>query len=69
MNNYLKIILGEFIESGHFYFSKRELIEDGFIQGRKIGFVEMPKEMCIEIDDESDWNLAENMAKTLHLGK
>lgn len=29
----------------------------------------MPKEMCIEIDDESDWNLAENMAKTLHLGK
>ncbi|XP_067127360.1 N-acylneuraminate cytidylyltransferase A [Centruroides vittatus] len=54
---------GELMESGHFYFSSVDLIKKGLFQGGKCGYVEIPKEMCIEIDSESDWKIAERQVQ------
>ncbi|XP_076326176.1 CMP-sialic acid synthase isoform X6 [Tachypleus tridentatus] len=54
---------GELVESGHFYFVRRYLVMSGMLQGRRCGYVELPAELCIEIDSEFDWMMAEHQVK------
>ncbi|GFU88964.1 n-acylneuraminate cytidylyltransferase [Trichonephila clavipes] len=52
---------GELVESGHFYVSRASLIRENLLQGKRCGYVEMPEELCIEIDSETDWIIAEKL--------
>ncbi|KFM71836.1 N-acylneuraminate cytidylyltransferase, partial [Stegodyphus mimosarum] len=52
---------GELVESGHFYVSRVSLIKENLLQGKRCGYVEMPEELCIEIDSETDWIIAEKL--------
>lgn len=52
---------GELVESGHFYVSRASLIRDNLLQGKRCGYVEMPEELCIEIDTETDFIIAEKL--------
>jgi len=61
------LIAGEFVESGHFYCFTTELVEnDKVLQGQKCGIVEIPYQMCVEIDNPFDWIIAETVVK--HFG-
>lgn len=44
-----------------FYFSRRNLIEDGVFQGGRCGYVEIPEEFSIEIDTPFDLAFAEQV--------
>ncbi|XP_035208729.1 N-acylneuraminate cytidylyltransferase A-like [Stegodyphus dumicola] len=52
---------GELVESGHFYVSRVSLIKENLLQGKRCGYVEMPEELCIDIDSETDWIIAEKL--------
>jgi len=52
---------GEIVENGMFYFSRRNLIEDGVFQGGRCGYVEIPEEFSIEIDTPFDLAFAEQV--------
>ncbi|CAB4068218.1 CMAS [Lepeophtheirus salmonis] len=52
---------GELVENGMFYFTKREFIEKGYIQGGRMFYVEIPPEYSIEIDSAFDMFLTETM--------
>ena len=52
---------GDVVENGMFYFSRRELIEDGLFQGGKCGYVEIPQEYSVEIDSPFDLAFAEQV--------
>ncbi|XP_064478551.1 N-acylneuraminate cytidylyltransferase A-like isoform X1 [Ornithodoros turicata] len=45
---------GEIIETGHFYVTKAEYIQEGLLQGGRCGFVELPQHLCHEVDTEED---------------
>ena len=53
---------GEIVENGMFYFARRELIEQGLLQGGHCGYVETPQEYSIEIDSAFDLAFAEQVA-------
>jgi len=50
---------GEIVENGMFYFTKRDLLEQGVFQGGRIGYVEIPAEDSIEIDSKLDLLIAQ----------
>lgn len=50
---------GELIESGSFYFSTRELVMTGLLQGGRMSYYEMPIASSMDIDYPHDWKPAE----------
>jgi len=50
---------GELIESGSFYFSTRQLVMSGVLQGGRMSYYEMPRSSDIDIDYPHDWKPAE----------
>ncbi|XP_067435832.1 N-acylneuraminate cytidylyltransferase A [Thunnus thynnus] len=51
---------GELCENGSFYFTKRDLIlNEGLLQGGKVGYYEMLPEYSVDIDVDIDWPVAE----------
>lgn len=50
---------GELIESGSFYFSTRQLVMTGVLQGGRMSYYEMPRSSDIDIDYPHDWRPAE----------
>lgn len=44
-----------------FYFSRRNILEEGRFQAGKCGFVEIPQEYSIEIDSPFDLAFAEQV--------
>uniref|UniRef100_A0A8C6TE93 N-acylneuraminate cytidylyltransferase n=1 Tax=Neogobius melanostomus TaxID=47308 RepID=A0A8C6TE93_9GOBI len=51
---------GELCESGSFYFTQRELIEEqGLLQGGKVAYYEVRPEYSVDIDVDIDWPVAE----------
>ncbi|CAL8242341.1 unnamed protein product [Merluccius merluccius] len=51
---------GELCENGSFYFATRDLImNQGVLQGGKIGYYEMLPEYSVDIDVDIDWPVAE----------
>ncbi|MEE6477408.1 hypothetical protein FKM82_011505 [Ascaphus truei] len=54
---------GELYENGAFYFSTREIITKGFLQGGYAAFYEMKPEHSIDIDVDLDWPIAEQRVK------
>ncbi|XP_068134046.1 N-acylneuraminate cytidylyltransferase isoform X2 [Hyperolius riggenbachi] len=54
---------GELYENGSFYFTTRELISRGMIQGGKLAYYEMRPEYSVDIDVDLDWPIAEQRVK------
>ncbi|XP_056410409.1 N-acylneuraminate cytidylyltransferase [Hyla sarda] len=54
---------GELYENGSFYFTTREIIERGLIQGGKMAYYEMKQEHSVDIDIDLDWPIAEQRVK------
>jgi len=52
---------GEMVENGMFYFTRRNLLEQGLFQGGRCGYVEIPAEYSIEIDSILDIAVAEQI--------
>ncbi|XP_003740133.1 N-acylneuraminate cytidylyltransferase A [Galendromus occidentalis] len=50
---------GEIIESGHFYITRCPLARNGILQGGRCGFVEIPSHLCVEVDSDEDFAVAE----------
>lgn len=50
---------GELIENGMFYWTNRDLVQKGLLQGAQSAYVEIEPEDSLEIDTEMDWMLAE----------
>ncbi|XP_006814772.1 N-acylneuraminate cytidylyltransferase-like [Saccoglossus kowalevskii] len=50
---------GELFENGQFYMFTRELLDQGLIQGGKIGYYEMEPQYSVDIDTDLDWPIAE----------
>lgn len=50
---------GEIIESGHFYVTRAEFVQEGLLQGGRCGYVELPQYLCHEVDTEDDLTIAE----------
>jgi len=50
---------GELVESGSFYFSTRELVKSGVLQGGRMRYYEMPGYSDVDIDYPHDWKPAE----------
>nr|XP_046237027.1 N-acylneuraminate cytidylyltransferase A [Scatophagus argus] len=50
---------GELCENGCFYFTTRELIMKGVLQGGKVAYYEMLPEYSVDIDVDIDWPVAE----------
>jgi len=50
-------------ETGSFLISKRSVVNENTRIGQKIGVYAVPKYESIDIDDEIDWNIAENLSK------
>ncbi|XP_051975457.1 N-acylneuraminate cytidylyltransferase B [Xyrauchen texanus] len=50
---------GELYENGSFYFSKREILENGMQKLGKAGYYEMLPEHSVDIDVDIDWPVAE----------
>uniref|UniRef100_G3MMH4 N-acylneuraminate cytidylyltransferase n=1 Tax=Amblyomma maculatum TaxID=34609 RepID=G3MMH4_AMBMU len=50
---------GEIVESGHFYVTRTEYIQDGLLQGGRCGYVELPQYLCHEVDTEDDFLIVE----------
>jgi len=45
---------GELVENGMFYFTKRELLLRGSFQGERAFYIEIPKDLSLEIDSPED---------------
>jgi len=54
-------------ETGAFLISKRSVINENTRIGQKIGVYAVPKYESLDIDDEIDWNIAENLSKRLKI--
>lgn len=54
-------------ETGAFLISKRSVVNENTRIGQKIGVYVVPKYEAIDIDDEIDWNIAENLSKRLKI--
>ena len=54
-------IQGDVVENGMFYFSRRNILEEGRFQAGNCGFVEIPQEYSIEIDSPFDLAFAEQV--------
>lgn len=52
-------------ETGAFLISKRSVVNENTRIGQKVGVYVVPKYESIDIDDEIDWNIAENLSKRL----
>jgi len=50
---------GELVESGSFYFSTRQLVMSGALQGGRMTYYEMPGYTDVDIDYPHDWKPAE----------
>ncbi|KAI8482561.1 hypothetical protein Bbelb_397090 [Branchiostoma belcheri] len=50
---------GELIENGSFYFSTKDLVQKGLLQGGRVGYLEMAAEYSVDIDIDIDWPIAE----------
>ncbi|KAH8037045.1 hypothetical protein HPB51_008469 [Rhipicephalus microplus] len=50
---------GEIVETGHFYVTRAEYVQDGLLQGGRCGFVELPQYLCHEVDTEDDLLIVE----------
>ncbi|KAL1483155.1 hypothetical protein MTO96_002223 [Rhipicephalus appendiculatus] len=51
--------VGEIVETGHFYVTRAEYVQDGLLQGGRCGFVELPQYLCHEVDTEDDLLIVE----------
>jgi len=56
---------GEIVENGMFYFTRREILEQGVFQGGRIGYVEIPEEYSMDIDTKIDLLIAEQINRHL----
>jgi len=54
-------------ETGAFLISRRSVVNENTRIGQKIGVYVVPKYESIDIDDEIDWNIAENLSKRLKI--
>eukprot|EP00096_Caligus_rogercresseyi_P000595 TRINITY_DN11057_c0_g1_i1.p1 TRINITY_DN11057_c0_g1~~TRINITY_DN11057_c0_g1_i1.p1 ORF type:complete len:233 (+),score=84.27 TRINITY_DN11057_c0_g1_i1:72-770(+) len=54
-------MVGEIAENGMFYFTTREVLEKGYMQGGRMFFVEVPPEYSIEIDTAFDITLIDTI--------
>jgi len=54
-------------ETGAFLISKRSVVNENTRIGQKIGVYVVPKYESVDIDDEIDWNIAENLSKRLKI--
>lgn len=54
-------------ETGAFLISRRSVVNENTRIGQKIGVYVVPKYEAIDIDDEIDWNIAENLSKRLKI--
>eukprot|EP00088_Acartia_fossae_P035328 TRINITY_DN36393_c0_g1_i4.p1 TRINITY_DN36393_c0_g1~~TRINITY_DN36393_c0_g1_i4.p1 ORF type:complete len:231 (+),score=8.68 TRINITY_DN36393_c0_g1_i4:86-778(+) len=52
---------GEIVENGMFYFTRRKLLEEGVFQGGRIGYVEIPAELSLEVDTKLDLIIAQQI--------
>ncbi|XP_006813733.1 N-acylneuraminate cytidylyltransferase-like [Saccoglossus kowalevskii] len=50
---------GELYENGQFYMFSRQLLDQGLLQGGKVGYFEVGPEYSVDIDSEIDWPIAE----------
>ncbi|KAI3375641.1 hypothetical protein L3Q82_003958 [Scortum barcoo] len=50
---------GELCENGSFYFTTKDLIKKGLLQGGTVGYYEMMPEYSVDIDVDIDWPVAE----------
>ncbi|XP_044038855.1 N-acylneuraminate cytidylyltransferase A [Siniperca chuatsi] len=50
---------GELYENGSFYFTTRDLVNEGLLQGGKVAYYEMHPEYSVDIDVDIDWPVAE----------
>ncbi|XP_076862800.1 N-acylneuraminate cytidylyltransferase A [Brachyhypopomus gauderio] len=50
---------GELCENGSFYFTTKELVHKGILQGGKMAYLEMDPEYSVDIDIDIDWPVAE----------
>ncbi|KAI3375639.1 hypothetical protein L3Q82_003956 [Scortum barcoo] len=55
---------GELCENGSFYFTTKDLIKKGLLQGGKVGYYEMMPEYSVDIDVDIDWPVAEQRVLT-----
>lgn len=54
---------GELCENGSFYFTSRDLVKDGVLQGGKVAYYEMLPEYSVDIDVDIDWPVAEQRVR------
>ncbi|KAG1704418.1 N-acylneuraminate cytidylyltransferase [Nymphon striatum] len=52
---------GELIENGLFYFAKRYILMLNLFQGGRCGYIEMPEQCSVDIDNEWDCLIAETL--------
>ncbi|XP_019963453.1 N-acylneuraminate cytidylyltransferase A [Paralichthys olivaceus] len=50
---------GELCENGSLYFTTRDILKEGLLQGGKVGYYEMLPEYSVDIDVDIDWPVAE----------
>uniref|UniRef100_A0A3B5AK03 N-acylneuraminate cytidylyltransferase n=1 Tax=Stegastes partitus TaxID=144197 RepID=A0A3B5AK03_9TELE len=50
---------GELCENGSFYFTSRELVMEGILQGGRVSYYEMLPQYSVDIDVDIDWPVAE----------
>ena len=48
-----------YLETGAFFISKREVVKENSRFGKNIGVFEMPEELAVDIDDNNDWIICE----------
>ncbi|XP_033465933.2 N-acylneuraminate cytidylyltransferase isoform X2 [Epinephelus lanceolatus] len=54
---------GELCENGSFYFTKRDQVKAGMLQGGKVAYYEMLPEYSVDIDVDIDWPVAEQRVR------
>ncbi|XP_042372319.1 N-acylneuraminate cytidylyltransferase-like, partial [Plectropomus leopardus] len=54
---------GELCENGSFYFTTRDLVNGGILQGGKVAYYEMMPEYSVDIDVDIDWPVAEQRVR------
>ncbi|KAM9424118.1 N-acylneuraminate cytidylyltransferase A [Pholidichthys leucotaenia] len=50
---------GELVENGSFYFTTKDVLDKGLMQGGKLSYYEMLPEYSVDIDVDIDWPVAE----------
>lgn len=54
---------GELCENGSFYFTTKNLIQQGLLQGGNVTYFEMDPKYSVDIDEDIDWPVAEQRVR------